>query len=243
MDRSNDVMQQARTQVDVSLYIWGARGQDILTKSNPEDWARSMETENGGYTREQNVQRVMARYEKLRRQGLREILCFDCSGFIFWLFSANELIDTRTNAAGLFRQCLEKRRDELRAGDLVFVHSGQKISHVGIYAGSDRVIHSKGRDVGVVEEAIGKHNWNRYGRWPGIYDDEPQPEPGEKYVKAKGTVHIRTGPGSRYERIGTSKDGEKFPYLGERDGWYQIRYDPHPEAWISGKAKYTEVVG
>ena len=60
-------------------------------------------------------------------------------------------------------------------------------------------------------------------------------------VRAKGTVHIRSGPGTRYECIGTSKKGETFPLLGTRDGWHRIGYGDAPEAWITGKTKYTEL--
>jgi len=104
------------------------------------------------------------------------------------------------------------------------------------------VIHCKGRDVGVIEELISKHGWNRYGRWPLMYDDDP-PEPGHGYVLTKGTLNIRTGPGTQYPSIGISGKKDKFLWLGDdpKTGWHEIEYKGEP-AWITGKKKYTEVV-
>lgn len=239
MDRSKEVIERARSQVDRSCYVWGCVGQDLNAQKNVESFVRGKETQGDQAA---NVARVMKRYLKLKGKGFDPILCFDCSGFIYWLFSAFDLIRTRTNAAGLYKQCDDKDRGQLRAGDLVFVHNGSKITHVGLYAGDGNVIHCKGRDVGVVEELISRHGWNRYGRWPGMYDEEPT-EPGQVYVLTKGTVKIRTGPSTDYPSIGVSGKKDKFPYLSTdpKTGWYEIEYKGQ-KAWITGKKKYTEVV-
>jgi len=174
---------------------------------------------------------------------MTSILCFDCSGFIYWTFKAFVgLISGRRNAATYYSMCKPKERKDLRAGDLVFVHNGSRICHVGLYAGDGQVIHCKGRDVGVVEELISKHGWNRYGRWPKMYDDDP-PTPGHGRVLTKGTLNIRTGPGTDYPSIGVSAKKDSFLWLGDdpKTGWHKIEYKGQ-EAWITGKSKYTEVV-
>lgn len=242
MDRSKEVIERARSQVDRSCYVWGAEGQDLTAQRNVESWVRSQETQGD---RESCVRRVMARYAKLQAKGLKPILCFDCSGFIYWTFKAFAgLIKGRRTAASYYSQCKNKTRSELRAGDLVFVHNGSRITHVGLYAGDGMVIHCKGRDVGVIEELISRHGWNRYGRWPGMYDDEDPPEPGHGYVLTKGTLNIRTGPGTQYQSIGISGKKDRFQWLADdpATGWHQIMYKEEP-AWITGKKKYTEVVG
>ena len=247
MDRSGEFIERARTQVDRSCYLWGATGQDLCAVKNLESYVRSKETTGDGETRNRNVQRVLQRYQKLRNKGQTTILCFDCSGFIYWDFKHfNGLISGRRAAAGLYSLCKEKKtRGTLRAGDLVFVWNGSKISHVGLYAGDDHVIHCKGRDVGVIEELISRHGWNRYGRWPGMYDDDPPepPEPGHAYVVSIGTLNIRTGPGTQYKAVGVSKNGERFLWLGDdpMTGWHAIEYDGSA-AWITGKPQYTKVV-
>lgn len=241
MDRSAEVIERARSQVDRSCYVWGAEGQDLCAQKNVESFVKSKETQGDQAA---NVQRVMKRYTKLRNKGMTSILCFDCSGFIYWDFKAFAgLISARRNAACLYGQCKDKQRGELRAGDLVFVHNGSRITHVGLYSGEGMVIHCKGRDVGVIEELISKHGWNRYGRWPLMYDDDP-PEPGKAYVLTKGTLNIRTGPGTQYPSVGVSGKKDKFLWLGddEKTGWHEIEYKGEP-AWITGKKKYTEVVG
>lgn len=239
MDRSAEVIERARTQVDVSCYVWGATGQDLCAQKNVESFVKGRETTGDAGTRAANVQRVMQRYTKLRNKGLNPILCFDCSGFIYWTMKVFDgLMPGRRNAATYYSMCDAKNKDDLRAGDLVFVHNGTKVCHVGLYAGGGMVIHCKGRDVGVIEEAISRHGWNRFGRWPKMYDDEPF-VPGEAYVIAKGTVNIRTGPGTEFPIVGVSS---KYLWLGDdpETGWHQIEYNGEP-AWISGNPKYTEV--
>ena len=240
MDRSGEVISRARSQVDRSCYVWGCVGQDLNAQKNVESFVRGKETTGD---REYNVQRVMKRYTKLKGKGYDPILCFDCSGFIYWDFKAfTGLIEGRRNAAGLYSRCKDKKRGELRAGDLVFVHNGSRITHVGLYSGDGMVIHCKGRDVGVIEELISKHGWNRYGRWPLMYDDDP-PEPGHAYVLTKGTLNIRTGPSTEYPSIGVSGKKDRFPWLADdpKTGWHQIEYNGQT-AWITGKKKYTEVI-
>ena len=242
MDRSKEVIERARTQVDCSCYVWGAEGQD-LCKQNVEAFVRSSETQGDAGTRANNIRRVMQRYNKLKAKGQESILCFDCSGFIYWDFKAfSGLIKGRRTAASYYAQCRSKSREDLRAGDLVFVHNGSRITHVGLYAGDGMVIHCKGRDVGVIEELISKHGWNRYGRWPLMYDDDPVPA--EKYVLTKGTLNIRTGPSTEYPIVGVSKRKDKFPWVADdpATGWHQIVYQDGT-AWITGKKKYTEVIG
>lgn len=243
MDRSTKVIERARTQVDCSCYVWGCVGQDLNAQRNVESFVRGKETTGDATTRANNVRRVMVRYEKLRSKGYDPILCFDCSGFIYWDFNAFDgLISVRRNAAGLYSRCKDKKKAELRAGDLVFVHNGSRITHVGLYSGGGMVIHCKGRDVGVIEELISCHGWNRFGRWPGMYDDTP-PEPGQGRVLTKGTLNIRTGPGTQYPSIGVSGKKDSFLWLGDdpTTGWHEIEYKGSP-AWITGKAKYTEVI-
>ena len=242
MDRSGEVIERARTQVSRSCYVWGAEGQDLTAQRSVEAFVRAQETSGDAQTRANNVRRVMQRYAKLA--GQKPILCFDCSGFIYWTFNAFAgLIKGRRTAASYYNQCTPKTKGELRAVYLVFVWNGSRICHVGLYAGDGMVIHCKGRDVGVIEELISRHGWNRFGRWPLMYDDDP-PEPGHGYVLTKGTLNIRTGPSTDYPSIGVSKKKDKFPWLGDdpKTGWHKIEYGGQ-EAWITGKAKYTEVIG
>ncbi len=177
MDRSGEVIKRARTQVSCSCYVWGAEGQDLNAQKSAEAFVRASETTGDASTRANNVRRVMQRYALLTAKGLDPILCFDCSGFVYWALKPFGLVTGRRSAAGYYGQCEQKTRGQLRAGDLLFVWNGSRISHVGIYAGNDRAIHCKGRDVGVIEEAIGRHGWNRDRRVKGMYEDEP-PEPG-----------------------------------------------------------------
>lgn len=182
MEKSGEVIERGRSQVDRSCYVWGAEGQNLLGMSDPAKWIRAQETTGDAETRARNVARDMARFEKLKRAGQDPILCFDCSGFVYWTLKPFGLVTGRRSAAGYYAQTEHKTRGQLHAGDLLFVWNGVKICHVGIYAGNDRAIHCKGRDTGVIEELISKHGWNRYGKVKGMYDEEPQPVPPGTYA-------------------------------------------------------------
>jgi len=70
---------------------------------------------------------------------------FDCSGFTRHMFEMSlglvlpRRVDDQASAAGL----VEVQRDELRPGDLVFFNTLKRtFSHVGIYIGDGKFIHS-----------------------------------------------------------------------------------------------------
>ena len=182
MDRSGEVIERGRSQVDRSSYVWGAEGQDLNAMSDPAKWIKAQETTGDAETRARNVKRDLAQYARMKAKGYDPIRCFDCSGFVYWLLKPFNLVTGRRSAAGYYAQTEHKTRGQIRTGDLLFVWNGAKICHVGIYAGNDRAIHCKGRDTGVIEELISKHGWNRYGKVKGMYDEEPQPVPPGTYV-------------------------------------------------------------
>ncbi|MBV8466620.1 MAG: C40 family peptidase [Burkholderiales bacterium] len=67
----------------------------------------------------------------------------DCSGFIRYVFQQSMNIALPHNAFAISRLGEDVERDELKPGDLVFFNTlGRRFSHVGIYLGDDRFIHS-----------------------------------------------------------------------------------------------------
>ena len=140
-----------------SIYVWGAQGEKNLSDAQ----IRSMETS------EENAVRAITLKRKRQAEGMSVIRAFDCSGLIVCYLLSREHIKADINAAGLYGICAPIERTQLLAGDLVFRHNGVRVHHVGVYVGENMVIHSKGRDVGVVKEHInnnGEAYWNKYGR-------------------------------------------------------------------------------
>jgi hypothetical protein len=82
---------------------------------------------------------------------------FDCSGYTQYVFARHGVQLPRTSrgqASAGSRVTLDERI--LRAGDLImFAESGQPISHVAIYAGNDRIIHSTRSGGGVRYDDLG----------------------------------------------------------------------------------------
>ncbi|WFB06179.1 C40 family peptidase [Streptomyces sp. LX-29] len=87
---------------------------------------------------------------------------FDCSGLTHYSFGKVGKRLPRT-AAGQYNHTRHVRAASRQPGDLVFFHSGGRVYHVGIYAGTGRVWHSPKSGEVVRKERI----WTRsvlYGR-------------------------------------------------------------------------------
>jgi len=70
---------------------------------------------------------------------------FDCSGLVTYAHRQIGVAVPRT-AAQQFAAATPVKRGELRPGDLVFFRlESRNVSHVGIYAGSDRFVHAPQR--------------------------------------------------------------------------------------------------
>lgn len=160
MSKISDFIKWLNEQVG-SIYVWGAQGETAT-----EALIRKMEKS------ETNINRVLALYRKRVADGKTNIKMYDCSGLIICYFLEHGYIATDTTAAGLYDKCKAIKQSELKAGDLVFHHNGKKIHHVGVYIGENTVIHSKGRDVGVVKEKFNIKDWNMFGRYEKLQESE-----------------------------------------------------------------------
>ena len=99
-----------------------------------------------------------------RRGGNTEETGFDCSGFTRHIFENSvglvlpRRADEQATAAGL----LNIKRQELKPGDLVFFNTMKRtFSHVGIYVGDDKFIHSPRSGATVRIEDMRESYWAR----------------------------------------------------------------------------------
>ena len=102
---------------------------------------------------------------------------FDCSGFTRHIFEMSlglvlpRRVDDQASAAGL----VEVQRDELRPGDLVFFNTLRRtFSHVGIYIGDGKFIHSPSSGATVRVDDMRFAYWNQ--RFTGARRAEPPNE-------------------------------------------------------------------
>ncbi len=80
---------------------------------------------------------------------------FDCSGLTMTVYQLNGLDLPRTSLSQI-EMGRPVARDHLAKGDLVFFHTrdGEKVSHVGIYAGDDLFIHAPGRGKKIRQDSL-----------------------------------------------------------------------------------------
>ena len=149
-------------------YVWGAQGERVDNRPDLEKWVRRKETSRA------NAERALAYIKKATKTPL---YAFDCSGLIIhWLRDIRGLIDSDTNAQGLYRQCKQQGKLgawQMQAGDLVFRYSFAvgKMGHVGVYVGNGMVIEAQGRDAGVVMRHLSYGGWTHQGRHPALAED------------------------------------------------------------------------
>ncbi|XZG71282.1 C40 family peptidase [Chitinibacteraceae bacterium HSL-7] len=90
----------------------------------------------------------------------------DCSGFVRYVFQNAMNIALPHNALQMSQMGRDIARDDLKPGDLVFFNTlGRAFSHVGIYMGDGRFIHSPRAGKSVRVEEINLSYWKT--RWNG----------------------------------------------------------------------------
>lgn len=97
-----------------------------------------------------------------RRGGNNEITGFDCSGFVRHLYekSVGQILPRRAVDQARATEVIDK--DELKPGDLVFFNTMRRaFSHVGIYVGDGKFIHSPRAGKSVNVEDMRSAYWQK----------------------------------------------------------------------------------
>lgn len=113
----------------------------------------------------------------------------DCSGFIRYVFQTTVNISLPRTAFSMAQLGQPTEKSELKPGDLVFFNTlGRQFSHVGIYLGDNRFIHSPrtGRSVEIVDmrDRYWTSRWNGARRMHGLNGEEI--DTSQLLVAAKG---------------------------------------------------------
>jgi cell wall-associated NlpC family hydrolase len=97
-----------------------------------------------------------------RRGGNSVETGFDCSGFVRAMYqqTVGLLLPRRANEQAAATQAIDKQ--DLQPGDLVFFNTMKRaFSHVGIYVGEGKFIHSPKPGAQVRVEDMGQNYWRR----------------------------------------------------------------------------------
>ena len=78
---------------------------------------------------------------------------FDCSGFVKWVYGQYDISLPRSSGDMMTAGKMIDRR-ELKPGDLVFFGRKKRITHVGIYTGGDKYIHSPRTGKSIEESSL-----------------------------------------------------------------------------------------
>jgi cell wall-associated NlpC family hydrolase len=97
---------------------------------------------------------------------------FDCSGFTRYVFSQFDISLPHSSAAQA-QEGDKVAKDDLRLGDLVFFNTGGSgVSHVGIYVGDGKFIHSATNEGVVVDKLSESYYVKRYVTARRVLDDD-----------------------------------------------------------------------
>ena len=87
---------------------------------------------------------------------------FDCSGLIYYTASKYMGVNLPRVAASMAKVGESVKRDELQPGDLVFFNTrGKRYSHVGIYVGENKFVHSPRTGAVVRVDKMDNVYWNK----------------------------------------------------------------------------------
>lgn len=102
--------------------------------------------------------------------GSNPATSFDCSGYVSWVANHSGWDIGRRTAKGLYNLCTPVSADEVQPGDLVFfvgTFDTIGVSHVGIYAGNDEMLHA-GNPISYADLTLPywREHFYAYGRLP-----------------------------------------------------------------------------
>lgn len=172
MSIKTDFIDLVDGQVNRGIYVRGGNGENLSAMSDPKAWIERREKPDETHTKAQNAARAIRLYDKRLEAGVNPVLAFDCSGLMYWAGKQVGVFKSDITANGIYGKCRKISRDELAAGDFVFVHNGKRATHVGVCVG-DKFVDCRGRDVGVIKAKFSSI-WNAYGRLDAMQDDEPE---------------------------------------------------------------------
>jgi len=158
-DKALELAAYARSRLG-DVYAWAACNLYPIT----EAWIKNHDKTAA------NAQRSINDWKKKLGWGMTDLRAFDCSGLPSACLMAQGILRARKDCDGLWDMCRQITVGELLPGDLCFRVSASNYNdetHVGVYVGGGRVVHAKGRDVGVVIEGLyqnGAKWWAKFGR-------------------------------------------------------------------------------
>ena len=144
-------------------YLWGASGQ-IVGKTTPDEIIKLESTSNKPKI---NARRVLAFVGKMVECGYNLDIAqfFDCSGYVIDGLTHFELFYGDTTADGLYNLGEGVSIKNAWPGDLVFLGSDTKKTHVGVYVGNGVCYECKGRDDGVVMSNLSDWKYVAHYTW------------------------------------------------------------------------------
>jgi hypothetical protein len=131
----------------------------------PASTASQAEKEQAYVDARNRVINAAAKYEKVPyRYGGITKSGLDCSGFVYASFKDALGVSTPRSATGLYTWAEIITLEKAQPGDLLFFKTtGSSISHVAIYLGGRRFIHSAsaGQNTGVIYSTLDEKYWSR----------------------------------------------------------------------------------
>ncbi|PKO52886.1 MAG: glycoside hydrolase [Betaproteobacteria bacterium HGW-Betaproteobacteria-20] len=127
----------------------------VTTDGNPENWSER--------TSEVLVNALNLTGVKYKYGGNSPEIGFDCSGFVRYVFSQATSLTLPHSTLAISQLGKTIPKNEIQPGDLVFFKTIKNaISHVGIYMGNNRFIHSPSAGGQVRVESMTEGYWARH---------------------------------------------------------------------------------
>ena len=183
----NEWLRYLDAQVAHGVYLWGGQGQHVRDVGDVYGYI-SRKAQSGDHAK-----RVWSFYQKLRAVT-DEIRFFDCSGLAMYFFqNLRGVSKNDASANGLWGGCAKIKKTDLKPGDMVFMDTAGRKTHIGYVARDGQVIEARSSGYGVEKNPLSARPWTHYGRHKWLKDaieagDADAPDAPQKPNLATRTV-------------------------------------------------------
>jgi probable lipoprotein NlpC len=210
-------------------------GQAVLA-GRPSGPQTALEARNNLLSAAESYRGTPYRYGGLDRRGM------DCSGLVYASFKDSLAVSVPRSASALYNWTEKISAEALQPGDLVFfITQDRNISHVGIYTGEGRFIHSAsdGPETGVIYSRLDESYWQSSFAGAGrVLPSSPGESPADPAAAVSASspaaANSRGNPGKEPERS-PAKDGPSTNPAGSRGGAEPAGSNPAENSGLRGK--------
>ena len=206
-----------------SAYLWGGQGETIF------ELVKSLASKNG--QSKENTEKMLA---FMKSKGIKDMQFFDCSGLAVSFLLKKGVITSDMTADMLYKKCNPISKNDVVAGDWVFLGTNSKKTHIGYVVDKNTVVHALNQRKGVISEKLNsERNWF-YAR-PNFCIEFEKPTTTSDTVTIDTAIPVYKNANdaeNKVNKVSTYAPGEYYIYKKSGKATNITRKKGTPGAWV-----------